>query len=100
MNGFFTSVSSNDRDSLAIYFPGFAKIDAAQQEAYLSVFLKVSGWEIEDITIDETSAVASVKVTMNTGDFFLHLPLTRLENRWVVTERTSIRTDLGTVEAD
>jgi len=104
VDGFFTSISKNDLDSLAACFPAFRELEIGQQDAYLTVFAGFTGWEIESVAVSGDSAIAVVKSVSGSGTVTLHIPLMRLEKRWeerwVVTERTSMRSDIGTVEAE
>lgn len=94
------SISSNDLDTLQKHFPAFAALDAGEQAAYVTVFSSFNKWEITDITVDDANAVATVKATANTGALMLHLPLTYRDKRWIVTERSSMRVEMGTVRAE
>lgn len=100
VEGFFESISSKDLDALQEYFPTFATLDAAEQAAYVTVFSSFDKCEVTDITIDDANAVAVVTATSSTGALMLHLPLTYHEKRWIVTERTSMRVEMGTVPAE
>ncbi|MBN1685305.1 MAG: hypothetical protein JW852_01560 [Spirochaetales bacterium] len=99
VNGFFESISSDDFETLEKFFPVFHALNAAERDAYVKVFSGFSRWEVGSVAVDGYNAVATVTAFSETGAFTLQLPLTYLEKRWIVTERTSMRADIGTVPA-
>ena len=100
VDGFFSSLSSKDTDALVEYFPAFAGLDVAEQNAYLEVFSNFTRWKLEDVTIDGINAVAAVLATSDIGELPLRLPLTYRKKSWVVTETTSMQINVGTVPAE
>jgi len=99
VDGFFKAISSDDVASVADYFPAFAGLDSAERDAYVSMFSGFTGWECDTVQIQGENAVAAVTASSENGRLSLHLPLRYIDKRWVITERTSMRLDIGTVPA-
>jgi hypothetical protein len=100
VDDFFVAVRSNRLDELENYFPGFAALGSAERQAYMSIFSSFTGWNVERIQVKGKNAVASIRALSGGGEMPIHLPLVYRDNRWIITERTSMRLDLGTVPAN
>jgi hypothetical protein len=98
--GFFEAVSSGDFDSVAEHFPGLTLLSKAEQDAYITVFSGFTRWEVRSIAIEGAGAVAAVAVDTGSENLTIQLPLIYEKKRWIITERTSMRTKIDMVPAE